>query len=92
MPGGEQCVIELLEDESRKMLNKPLLEEGEGKKKHSEEEHGTLWNFFFRPCILGKDLLTIEKFGLVQYVSYLFPLRVIYIYFFFFVFFWGFSE
>ncbi|XP_048335637.1 protein LAZ1 homolog 2 isoform X2 [Ziziphus jujuba] len=66
--GGEQCVIELLEDESRKMLNKPLLEEGEGKKKHSEEEHGTLWNFFFRPCILGKDLLTIEKFGLVQYM------------------------
>lgn len=68
MPGGERYVLELLEDESRKMLNKPLLEEGEGEKQ-SVEEHWTLRNFFLRPCILGKDLLIIEKFGLVQYVS-----------------------
>lgn len=69
MPGGEQCVVELLENESRKLLNKPLLEEGGQGEKHSEE-HRSLRNFFFRPYILGKELLTIEKFGLVQYVSY----------------------
>lgn len=26
-------------------------------------------NFILRPCLIGKDLLSIEKFGLVQYVS-----------------------
>ena len=66
MVGGEERVIELLEDESRKLLSKPLLEEeGEKPKLHKR----TCRNFFLQPCLLGKDLLTIEKFGLVQYVS-----------------------
>ncbi|KAF3439707.1 hypothetical protein FNV43_RR17985 [Rhamnella rubrinervis] len=65
--GGELCVVELLENESRKLINKPLLEEGGQGEKHSEE-HRSLRNFFFRPYILGKELLTIEKFGLVQYM------------------------
>lgn len=69
MPGGELRVVEILENESRKLLNQPLLEEGERGEKH-KEEHRSIRNFFFRPCILGKELLTIEKFGLVQYVSY----------------------
>ncbi|KAG5547007.1 hypothetical protein RHGRI_012887 [Rhododendron griersonianum] len=64
--GGERRVIELLEDESEKLLSKSLLERAEDK---PMSEHRTLRNFFLQPCVLGKDLLTIEKFGLVQYVS-----------------------
>ncbi|KAG5549180.1 hypothetical protein RHGRI_014523 [Rhododendron griersonianum] len=63
--GGERRVIELLEDESEKLLSKSLLEGAEDKPK---SEHRTLRNFFLQPCVLGKDLLTIEKFGLVQYM------------------------
>ncbi|KAK3040342.1 hypothetical protein RJ639_026747 [Escallonia herrerae] len=63
--GGERKVIDLLEDESRKLLSKPLLE---GTDKRPDLPKRTLWNFFRRPCVLGKDLLTIEKFGLVQYM------------------------
>ncbi|KAK2982222.1 hypothetical protein RJ640_009154 [Escallonia rubra] len=63
--GGERKVIDLLEDESRKLLSKPLLE---GTDKQPDLPKRTLWNFFRRPCVLGKDLLTIEKFGLVQYM------------------------
>lgn len=67
IPGGERNVIELLENESRKLLSKPLVEvASENPINHKQ---GSLRNFFFRPRILGKDLLTIEKFGLVQYVS-----------------------
>ncbi|KAK3034517.1 hypothetical protein RJ639_032506 [Escallonia herrerae] len=62
---GERKVIDLLEDESRKLLSKPLLE---GTDKQPDLPKRTLWNFFRRPCVLGKDLLTIEKFGLVQYM------------------------
>ncbi|KAM3741577.1 hypothetical protein ACB098_07G006500 [Castanea mollissima] len=63
--GGESRVIELLENKSRKQLGTPLLEE--------EDENRTVQdrsfsNFFFQPCTLGKDLLAIEKFGLVQYM------------------------
>ncbi|KAL3535506.1 hypothetical protein ACH5RR_003967 [Cinchona calisaya] len=61
--GGEQKVVELLEDES-KQINKPLLEG----KENPESNRRTICNFIFRPCLLGKDLLTIEKFGLVQYM------------------------
>ncbi|XP_047330318.1 protein LAZ1 homolog 2 [Impatiens glandulifera] len=62
--GGERRVVELLEDESRKMLNERLLkEEGEVPKNPK-----AFCNFFRRPCLLGKDLLNIEKFGLVQYM------------------------
>ncbi|KAA8534760.1 hypothetical protein F0562_029798 [Nyssa sinensis] len=62
--GGEQQVIQLLEDESRKLLSEPLLEGADEK----PLQQRTCRNFFLRPCVLGKDLLTIEKFGLVQYM------------------------
>lgn len=63
--GGEKRVEELLENELRKWLGKPLLEE-------RDEDHWVqqrpFRNFFLRPYILGKDLFTIVKFGLVQYM------------------------
>ncbi|XP_030510766.2 protein LAZ1 homolog 2 isoform X1 [Cannabis sativa] len=64
--GGERSVIEELENESRKLLNKPLIEEAS--ENHINERNRSFWNFFTRPCVLGKELLTIEKFGLVQYM------------------------
>ncbi|KDO73863.1 hypothetical protein CISIN_1g0228811mg, partial [Citrus sinensis] len=63
--GGERRVIELLENKLRKQLDKPLLEETD---ENRGEEQRSYINFFFRPCVLGKDLLSIEKFGLVQYM------------------------
>ncbi|XP_059433239.1 protein LAZ1 homolog 2 isoform X1 [Corylus avellana] len=63
--GGERRVIELLENKSRKQLGKPLLEGAD--ENHSVEQR-SFRNFFFRPCTLGKELLVIEKFGLVQYM------------------------
>ncbi|XP_010261796.1 PREDICTED: protein LAZ1 homolog 2 isoform X2 [Nelumbo nucifera] len=61
--GGEERVITLLETESRKKLTKPLLED----KKQAVQKRSFL-NFFIRPSVLGKDLYTVEKFGLVQYM------------------------
>ena len=78
---------ELLENQSRKKLSKPLLE-GEGE--NSREQHKSLWNFLFRPSFIGKDLLTIEKFGLVQYVSNL--LCFLCCWFVLFSFFWVFGS
>lgn len=69
MPGGETNVIELLENESRKQLGKPLLETVD---ENQSERRWSLRNFFFQPYTLGKELLVIEKFGLVQYVSMFF--------------------
>ncbi|GLT70584.1 hypothetical protein SLA2020_426550 [Shorea laevis] len=63
--GGERRVIELLENKSRKQLGKPFLE---GADENRSLEQRSFRNFFFRPCTLGKDLLVIEKFGLVQYM------------------------
>ncbi|MBA0661813.1 hypothetical protein Goklo_006055 [Gossypium klotzschianum] len=69
--GGETRVVQLLENESRKRLGKLLLERGEGEGGGGEEEEEeeihqkSFCNFFFRPYLLGKDLLTIEKFGLM---------------------------
>ncbi|GMH17841.1 hypothetical protein Nepgr_019682 [Nepenthes gracilis] len=63
--GGEQRVIQLLEDESRKVLSKPLLEGTDGE---PVSQPKSLKNLFLRPCVLGKDLLTVIKFGLVQYM------------------------
>ncbi|XP_030943484.1 protein LAZ1 homolog 2 [Quercus lobata] len=63
--GGESRVIELLENKSRKQLGEPLLE-GEDENRTVQER--SFSNFFFKPCTLGKDLLAIEKFGLVQYM------------------------
>lgn len=66
MLGGERRVIEFLEIESQNQLGKPLLEktdENRGLQKRS------FTNFFFQPCVIGRDLFVIERFGLVQYVS-----------------------
>ena len=81
MPGGESSVIELLENQSKKQpISKPLLDEaGENR----IEQHKSLRNFFFRPSVIGKDLLAIEKFGLVQYVSH-FSIEKDFFFFFFF--------
>ncbi|XP_022156289.1 protein LAZ1 homolog 2 isoform X2 [Momordica charantia] len=62
--GGERRVIELLEVESKNQLDEPLIE-GEEKRPKSQR---TLWNFLLKPRVLGQKLLTIEKFGLVQYM------------------------
>nr|KYP62198.1 Transmembrane protein 184C family [Cajanus cajan] len=63
--GGEAKVIELLEDQYGEHLNKPLLD---GLDENRGIEHRSFCNFFRHPSKLGKDLLTIEKFGLVQYM------------------------
>ncbi|TKY72885.1 LAZ1-like 2 [Spatholobus suberectus] len=63
--GGEGKVVELLEDESGEHLRKPLLDDLD---ENHGIEHRSFCNFFWHPCKLGKDLLTIEKFGLVQYM------------------------
>uniref|UniRef100_A0A2N9I6A4 Protein LAZ1 homolog 2 n=1 Tax=Fagus sylvatica TaxID=28930 RepID=A0A2N9I6A4_FAGSY len=65
MVGGERRVIELLENKSRKQLGEPLLE---GADENQTVQQRSFCNFFFRPFTLGKDLLAIEKFGLVQYM------------------------
>ncbi|XP_011078102.1 protein LAZ1 homolog 2 isoform X1 [Sesamum indicum] len=62
--GGERQVIDLLEDEARKQISKPLLEE----KEDPQSEQKTFRNFILRPCVLGEHLFTIIKFGLVQYM------------------------
>ncbi|XVF48865.1 hypothetical protein PTKIN_Ptkin03bG0222800 [Pterospermum kingtungense] len=67
--GGERRVVELLENESQKRLGKPLLEREEEEEEEEELVHQRSFsNFFCRPFLIGKDLLTIEKFGLVQYM------------------------
>ncbi|OIV98355.1 hypothetical protein TanjilG_16682 [Lupinus angustifolius] len=63
--GGERRVIELLEEESEESHRKPLLG---GSDENHGIQHSSFCNFFCHPCMLGKDLLTIEKFGLVQYM------------------------
>lgn len=64
--GGERRVTELLEDESRKTLRKPLIVESN---EETDTHQKPFRDFFFRPYTLGEELFTIEKFGLVQYVS-----------------------
>ncbi|KAH0453797.1 hypothetical protein IEQ34_018121 [Dendrobium chrysotoxum] len=60
--------MELLEKgTSKQQLTEQLLE--------GDEEKGILhrssfYDFFFNPTVLGKDLYTIVKSGLVQYVSW----------------------
>ena len=69
MVGGEDKVLELLGNNSRKSLDEPLLE--------GDTEEESLWktcrNFFRQPSALGEKLFSIIKFGLVQYVSEKFP-------------------
>ncbi|KAH7656497.1 Organic solute transporter subunit alpha/Transmembrane protein 184 [Dioscorea alata] len=57
--GGEGEVIELLENEERKNLHEKLIEKKERRVGHE---------FFCNPSVLGEDLYTIVKFGLVQYM------------------------
>lgn len=64
MAGGERQVVELLENESGKHINQSLL----GGEEKPETQKRTLYNFIFHPYVVGKNLFTIEKFGLVQYV------------------------
>ncbi|XP_021756637.1 protein LAZ1 homolog 2-like [Chenopodium quinoa] len=65
--GGEERVLELLKNESRNVLNKPLLEGGDAEPELSHPS--SFRNFFLRPTELGEQLFSIIKFGLVQYVS-----------------------
>ncbi|KAI3772762.1 hypothetical protein L6452_03955 [Arctium lappa] len=63
--GGERRVVELLETEKEKLLNKPLLD---GKDVKPDLNRTAICKFFRRPHVLGEELLQIEKFGLVQYM------------------------
>ncbi|KAH7572033.1 hypothetical protein JRO89_XS04G0190300 [Xanthoceras sorbifolium] len=51
-------VKEILEKKSRKQLGEPLLE---GADRNQEEQARPFSKFFFQPCDLGKDLLSIEN-------------------------------
>ncbi|KAI3914278.1 hypothetical protein MKW92_049687 [Papaver armeniacum] len=63
--GGERRVVQLLEYESRKQLSEPLLEE---ERKKKALENPSFKHFFFHPQVLGENLYTIVKFGIVQYM------------------------
>ncbi|GAB2267501.1 hypothetical protein Dimus_038670 [Dionaea muscipula] len=63
--GGEHRVVLLLEDKSGEVLSKLLLE---GRDDKPVSQSKSFRDFFLQPCALGKDLLTIIKFGLVQYM------------------------
>ncbi|CAM8977537.1 unnamed protein product [Rhodiola kirilowii] len=63
--GGERSVVCLLEAESKESVNKALLEDEDTKLK---TQQSSLRKFIMRPYFLGRDLLSIEKFGLVQYM------------------------
>ncbi|KAL9314610.1 hypothetical protein ACSQ67_020062 [Phaseolus vulgaris] len=63
--GGEGKVVELLEDEYAEHLRKSL---SDGLNENYDMDDRSFCNFFWHPGKLGKDLLTIEKFGLVQYM------------------------
>ncbi|KAK1550485.1 hypothetical protein Q3G72_019943 [Acer saccharum] len=64
--GGERRVKEILENKSRNQLGEPLLEGAD--QENQREQARPFSKFFFQPRVLGKDLLSIEKFGLVQYM------------------------
>ncbi|KAJ0987492.1 hypothetical protein J5N97_005848 [Dioscorea zingiberensis] len=57
--GGEVKVIEFLENEAKKSLHEKLIE---------KKERTVGRDFFCTPSVLGEDLYTIEKFGIVQYM------------------------
>uniref|UniRef100_A0A803M8P7 Uncharacterized protein n=1 Tax=Chenopodium quinoa TaxID=63459 RepID=A0A803M8P7_CHEQI len=66
--GGEERVLELLRDESRNVLNKSLLEEGDTEPALSRPS--SFRNFFLRPTELGEQLFSIIKFGLFYNVTH----------------------
>ncbi|XP_050218886.1 protein LAZ1 homolog 2 isoform X2 [Mercurialis annua] len=63
--GGEKRVIELLDNEADRRLNQTLLE---GSDESRAVRRRSFINFFWRPYLIGKDVFTIVKFGLVQYM------------------------
>ncbi|RWW21464.1 hypothetical protein BHE74_00011011 [Ensete ventricosum] len=63
--GGEERVVELLENAAREEISEHLLKEEDDEAQHRH----SLNDFVFHPTVLGKDLYTIIKFGIVQYVS-----------------------
>lgn len=77
--GGERRVKEILENKSRNQLGEPLLEGAD--QENQREQARPFSKFFFQPRVLGKDLLSIEKFGLVQYVRSLTILQIIWLWF-----------
>ncbi|KAJ4958621.1 hypothetical protein NE237_025732 [Protea cynaroides] len=66
--GGEERVMQLLEDESRKLLSKQMVEEEDKPLLEQAAHKRSFINFFLQPSVLGKELYTIVKFGLVQYM------------------------
>lgn len=63
--GGEPRVVEMLENKANQELREELLEKGG---EEGENKKGSFRDFFCHPAILGKDMYTTVKFGLVQYV------------------------
>ncbi|KAF9614825.1 hypothetical protein IFM89_020748 [Coptis chinensis] len=63
--GGEERVVRLLEDETKKQFTEPLLE---GQENKVALKNRSFRYFFHQPNVMGKNLYTIVKFGLVQYV------------------------
>ncbi|KAF5176289.1 Laz1-like protein [Thalictrum thalictroides] len=63
--GGEDIVERLLENETRKHLSEPFL----GEQDENQALQRRPFPYFFRqPHAIGKNLYTIVKFGLVQYM------------------------
>ncbi|CAL9190409.1 protein LAZ1 homolog 2-like [Musa acuminata AAA Group] len=62
--GGEDRVVELLENAAREDISEQLLMEEDDEAQHQH----SLNDFVFHPNVLGKDLYTIIKFGIVQYM------------------------
>lgn len=63
--GGEDRVVRLLENDTRKELNDPLIG---GQDERQTPTERTFCSFFRRPNLIGKNLYIIVKFGLVQYM------------------------
>ncbi|CAN1243331.1 Protein LAZ1 homolog 2 [Linum perenne] len=70
MSGGEARVLEILETDSQRQLVQPFLkEDDEEKQGRPLRQRSSIINFFCHPCVIGRDLFNIERFGLVQYVN-----------------------
>ncbi|CAN1243335.1 Protein LAZ1 homolog 2 [Linum perenne] len=67
--GGEARVLEILETDSQRQLVQPFLkEDDEEKQGRPLRQRSSIINFFCHPCVIGRDLFNIERFGLVQYM------------------------
>ncbi|CAN1243337.1 Protein LAZ1 homolog 2 [Linum perenne] len=68
--GGEARVLEILETDSQRQLVQPFLkEDDEEKQGRPLRQRSSIINFFCHPCVIGRDLFNIERFGLVQYMA-----------------------